>query len=27
VLLTTHDEQLVRAANHPVLHLQNGYIV
>ncbi|BBC22968.1 cell-division ATP-binding protein [Pseudanabaena sp. ABRG5-3] len=27
VLLTTHDEQLVRAANHPVLHLHNGYIV
>jgi len=27
VLLTTHDEQLVRAANHPVLHLQNGYII
>jgi cell division transport system ATP-binding protein len=25
--LTTHDEQLVRADNHPVLHLQNGYIV
>lgn len=26
VLVTTHDEQLVRAANHPVAQLKGGYI-
>ncbi len=26
VLVTTHDEQLVRAANHAVAHLRNGYL-
>lgn len=26
VLLTTHDEQLVRAANHPVVQLRDGYV-
>ncbi|MEE3719372.1 cell division ATP-binding protein FtsE [Tumidithrix elongata RA019] len=27
VLVTTHDEQMVRAANHPVIHLRDGYVV
>jgi cell division transport system ATP-binding protein len=26
ILMTTHDEQLVRAANHTVAHLKDGYI-
>ncbi|NKB18048.1 MAG: cell division ATP-binding protein FtsE, partial [Pseudanabaena sp. CRU_2_10] len=26
ILMTTHDEQLVRAANHSVAQLKDGYI-